>query len=87
MMNTNSSSEEELILNESSSDDQPLSTFVLHKPKYRVGVMVRKKFGDKYFNGKIIRINRSNGQCHIKYCDGDSESMSEEEIEQHIMTI
>ena len=51
-----------------------------------VSWLEKKLIGDKYFNGKIIRINLSNGQCHIKYCDGDSESMSEEEIEQHIMT-
>jgi len=74
-------------LSDSSSDKQLLCDVIHHKPKYRVGVRVRKKFGDKFYNGTITRVNRSNGQCHIKYCDGDSENMSEDEIKQHIMTM
>ena len=82
-----SSSEEELQLSDSSSDKQLLCAVIRHKPKYRVGVRVRKKFDDKFYNGTITRVNRSDGQCHVKYCDGDSESMSEGEIKQHIMTM
>ena len=32
----------ELTLSVGSSDEQPSSTFIHHKPKYRVGVRVRK---------------------------------------------
>ena len=66
-------------MSESSLDDQPLSVFVRHKPKYRVDI------SDKYFNGRIVRVNCIDAQCHIKYCDSDSEIMSEGEIEQYIM--
>ena len=57
----------------------------LRKRKYTVGTRVRKKFGSKYFNGTIVRVDRVSGQCHVKYSDDDSESMSEDDIKNYIV--
>ena len=50
-----SSSEEELQLSDSSSDEQLLCDVIRHKPKYRVGVRVRKN----------LVINFTTEQSHV----------------------
>ena len=46
--------------------------------------MVRKKFGRRFFDGEIVRTDDSN-RCHVKYTDGDSEDLSEDELKTHIV--
>ena len=71
----------------SSDDNEPLSVMLsrLRKRKYVVGIKVRNKFGSKYFNDTIVRVDRVNGQYHVQYSDDDSENMSEHDIKNYIV--
>ena len=53
------------------------------KGRYTIGMKIRKKFGRRFFDGEIVRIDDSN-RCHVKYTDGDSEDLSEDELKTHI---
>ena len=54
--------------------------------KYDSGMMVRKKFGRRYFDGEIVSKYDENGsnRWHVKYTDGDSEDFSDDELKVHI---
>ena len=67
-----------------SSEDELLSSIqnrFKSERKYPIGTKIRKKFGRKCYNGSIVRLrNDENEHWHVKYSDGDSESLSEEEL-------
>ena len=44
-----------------------------------------EKFGSGFFNGTVVRVDHVSAHRHIEYSDGDSESLSENELEQYIV--
>ena len=61
----------------------PLNEFVsrLRSCRYPIGTRIRKKFGDRYYNGRVVRVDSAKKQWHVKYSDDDSESLSEGEVQ------
>ena len=100
VINSNSSSEEEFCLSKprcrrrivsdssststSSSSSEDVLLCDLISDKYPIGTRVRKKFGRQCFDGSIVSRNIVDKHWHVKYTDGDSESMSEDELRTHI---
>ena len=48
--------------------------------------MVRKRFGRRCFDGEIVDkyVESDKSRWHVKYTDGDSEDLSEDELKVHI---
>ena len=61
-----------------------------HGVRGREGMMVRKKFGRKYFDGEVVSTyvnsdsDSGSTRYHVKYTDGDSEDLSESDLNVHI---
>ena len=69
------------------SDNEPISVIrsrVLLEQKYPVGTQVRKKFGNRCFNGKVISFNSRRELWLILYGDGDREEMDKNELIRHM---
>ena len=54
--------------------------------RYDIGMKVRKKFKTIYFDGEIVSkyVDSGSNMWHVKYTDGDSEDLSEDELKVHI---
>ena len=69
----------------SDTDDDPLITWVGGANKHPVGTKIRKKFGNnRCFNGVVVSFDRTEKEWpwHVKYSDGDSEDLSENELKE-----
>ena len=45
-----------------------------------IGTIVRRKFGNHYFEGKIAAYDSKEGFYHVVYLDGDQEDMDDNEV-------
>jgi hypothetical protein len=52
--------------------------------KYEKRTVVRKKFDDKYYLGKVVDYVVNGGYYKIVYSDGDNEDMDEQEMRDHV---
>ena len=45
-----------------------------------IGTIVRRKFGNHYFEGEITAYDSKEGFYHVIYLDGDQEDMDDNEV-------
>ena len=48
-----------------------------------IGTIVRRKFGNHYFEGEITAYDSKEGFYHVVYLDGDQEDMDYSEVKQY----
>ena len=48
-----------------------------------IGTIVRRKFGNHYFEGEITAYDSKEGFYHVVYLDGDQEDMGDNEVKQY----
>ena len=53
------------------------------KTTYSTNTVLRKKFGRKYYLGKIVQYDPNTGWYDVEYEDGDKEQLDHSEVEQY----
>ena len=58
-----------------STDEPPLVPNLTPVTSYPNGTIVRRKFGQRYYEGEIVNYDPKEKFCKIEYCDGDTKNL------------